>query len=804
LKYNKCMAVLLVLTSLLLGACSAVTAVPLQLTESGHTQYAIILVPDASAPEKNAASELVFYLKKITGAEFKVSTPQQASGKYIIAVGPGAAKSVMPGISLDKSKLGDDGIVMKSTPSQLILTGAEGSKRGTLYAVYTFLEDICGVRWWTPTANFIPRKPSLAIKDLNISYTPTFRYREALYRALDGNVNNTDESQRIIKAKFLAQSKYNGHFNNIPAEWGGSYYIIGWCHTSEMLMPPSVYFAQHPEWYSLINGKRVANQAQLCMTNDDMIAELTKNVLAAIAARPDAGIISVTQNDCGGNCQCAKCAALDKAEGSPSASLLYCVNKVAAAVDQKYPGFLVETLAYQYTRKPPKTVRPRDNVLIRMAVIERSGVQPLNDPLNKKLMDDLQNWKAAAPNLFIWDYTADMGAAFTTHPNLSVFAPDTRIYAASNVVGVFFEGNHYSGDARGDFDELKTYLMSHMLWNPKQNEKQIITDFLNGYYGKAGPALQQYLNLVDARSRKVWLSSCGGDGNASWMDLDTMNKGTRLFDQAERAVAGNSVLLDRVKRARLQLDHQWLRQYAVYKQTATAEKKPFLGPKNDIEATDAFLARVQKYEGNEISVEGAGNFQQYSMKLKMRAHDIVKPAELPSQFASLPHDQVVDIQEQDLTLANGGGIAADAKASNGYAATMDPAVLCWTVQFRGIGGLVMPGKWHVYANIRCDKVKDTGIAFTGGIYDVVLAKNLVGLTANLENTNATVQVDPNIEQEKTVTSPKGAGDEEYQLYDMGTHNLSGQNYVWFGTTGGVSPENVKKIYIDRLIFVKEK
>jgi hypothetical protein len=302
----------------------------------------------------------------------------------------------------------------------------------------------------------------------------------------------------------------------------------------------------------------------------------------------------------------------------------------------------------------------------------------------------------------------------------------------------------------------------------------------------------------------VWLACCGGDGDASWMNLDTMNKSTRLFDQAETEVANDSVVLNRVRRARLQLDHQWLRRYPIYKQTASSSRKPFLGPQDVATATEQFLSRIEKYEGKEISAEGAMNLDQYAMKMRMRANDIAKPAVLPTQFASLSRDQIVDIQEQDFTLANGGDIVQDAKASNGFAATMDPAVLCWTVQFRGIGGLVVPGKWHVYANIRCDKIKDTGIAFTGGIYDVVTAKNLVGLTANLEDTNVTVQVDPNIEQEKTVTSPKGARDGEYQLYYMGVHNLAGQNYVWFGTTGGVSPENVKKIYIDRLIFVKEK
>ncbi len=804
MKHNKYMAVLLVLASLLLGTCTALTASPLQLADSGRTQYVISLSSDASAPEKNAASELAYYLNKITGAEFKTTAPEQASGKYIIAVGPGAAKKTMPKLTLDKARLGDDGIVMKSDSTRLVLTGATGSSRGTLYAVYTFLEDICGVRWWTQNDRFIPYKPNLNIDKLNTFYTPTFRYREALYRNLDGNVNNSVESQRITKAKFLAHSKYNGHFNAIPAQWGGSYYIIGWCHTSEMFMPPSTYFAQHPEWYSEINGKRVGHLSQLCNTNDEMIAELTKNVLVAIAKQPDAGIISVSQNDWQNYCQCAKCSALDKAEGSPSGSLLYCVNKVAEAVEQKYPGFLVETLAYQYTRKPPKTIRPRNNVLIRLAVIERSGVQPIDDPLNKKLMEDLQSWKAAAPNLFIWDYTADMWAPFTTHPNLSVFAPDARNYAKSNVVGVFFEGNHYAGDARGDFDELKTYLMAHMLWNPKEDENRVVTDFLNGYYGKAGPYIKRYLDLINSKSRKVWISSCGGDGNAYWMDLDTMNMSTKLFNQSEAAVADNVTILNRVKRARLQLDHQWLCRYSGYKQTATTQHKPFLGPRDAMVATDAFLARVQQFEGNDIAAEGAGNLQQYSIKMRMRTQNMVKPTDLPSQFKSLPRDQVIDIQEQDFAVSAGAVIGPDSKASNGFAAIMDPSVVSWAVQFRGIGGLVMPGKWHVYASVRCEKIKDKGIAFTGGIYDIVTTRNLVGLSANIEDTTVTTDVDPNVQTEKTVTSSKGAGDGEYQLYDLGVHDLSGQCYVWFGTTGGVSPENVKGIYIDRCIFVKEK
>jgi hypothetical protein len=46
-------------------------------------------------------------------------------------------------------------------------------------------------------------------------------------------------------------------------------------------------------------------------------------------------------------------------------------------------------------------------------------------------------------------------------------------------------------------------------------------------------------------------------------------------------------------------------------------------------------------------------------------------------------------------------------------------------------------------------------------------------------------------------------DGEYHRYDLGTHDFHSEVYVWFGTTGGVDPKQVKAIYVDRVIFVKE-
>jgi len=73
----------------------------------------------------------------------------------------------------------------------------------------------------------------------------------------------------------------------------------------------------------------------------------------------DPTIISVSQNDNSRNCQCENCRAVEKKEGSPAGLLIHFVNRVAEDIEKEFPDVLVETLAYQYTRKPPRFARRR-------------------------------------------------------------------------------------------------------------------------------------------------------------------------------------------------------------------------------------------------------------------------------------------------------------------------------------------------------------------------------------------------------------------------------------------------------------
>jgi hypothetical protein len=797
---------------------------PMPIAHGGKATCRIVVAGDASAVEKNAANELAVYLKKVTGATLAIVKPENTAGRPVIAVGPGAARKIAPKLLLNKSGdkgLGDDGIVIKTIGKNLVLTGAEGSKRGTLYAVYEFLEREVGVRWWTPEEEFVPRKTTLSIGQLNVRYKPAFLYRETLCSAIRPFI--WEETDKV--PMFALRMRQNGHFAKIPEDWGGHYTLLGWCHTffgHDALMPPEKYFKDHPEWYSEINGKRKWEQAQLCMTNKAMLAELTRNVLDRIRKNPEAGMISVAQNDWGGNCQCASCKALDDAEGSPSGSLLYGINQVAEGVEKEFPEFYIETLAYLYTRKPPKTIRPRKNVIVRLSVIERSGVQTIENGVNLSLLADLEAWSKAAPNLYMWDYTANIWNPFTPEPRAFIYGPDMRLYKKRGVISVFCEHYHAQSPI-SDFDQLHTWLLSKYMWNPDQDDRTLIREFLNGYYGAAGDAIGRYLSLLTKKVGNRYISINSGAGeplsDAEWMELETINQATKLFDLATKAVANDAVLTARMQRARLSLDHQWLRGYAGYKFISKQKRTLFNGPTDFDEALSRFNERCRA-----LGVEGVGFDKDIPLSAFMdsvRLAGETAPARfilatnktyqaflagahqpLPPLLAKTPSTEVIDIQEDRMTMFNGAEVVFDTKASNAAAARIDPAVINWSVQLRDLAAKGVTGRFHAYAMVRVEALADKGVAFTGGVYDAIKGRNSIGISQRIEG-NAGATSDVNTPTEQTVAIKDSVRDGEYHLYDLGTHNFHNDMYIWFGTTGGVDPRQMKAIYVDRVIFVKE-
>ncbi|MCW5551046.1 MAG: DUF4838 domain-containing protein [Verrucomicrobiae bacterium] len=513
-----------------------------RLAEAGKPGVVIIGQPEATTPEQHAVAELVSHLNQITGARFEVQTNASEAPRNAIIVGQGAlATKLFP--EVDFATLGAEEFVIRTKGDRLLLAG--GRPRGAIYAVNRFLQDQCGVRWWTPWATNVPQRASLQIPELDVRYQPPFEYREPFW------FQGFDPLWKV-------RNGANGENRRIPPEWGGCVRYKGFAHTFYPLVPPEKHFKDHPEWYSFIKGKRTHERAQLCLSNPELRDFVVGRVKEWLREDPDAGIISVTQNDWYGYCQCEPCKAIDDAEGSPAGSMLAFVNYIAEKIEPEFPNVAVDTFAYQYTRKPPKTIKPRPNVIVRLCSIECNFREPLDHVSNAAFLADLEGWSKICQRLYIWDYTTDFSNYLLPHPNWFTHGANVRLFQKFGVRGVFEQGA-YQGFG-GELGELRAWVLAQLLWNPQTDDRALIQEFLQGYYGPAAKPIARYLELMHDSSRGFYLG-CFTKPNGPHREAKPLMAAEKLWQEAERAVADNPELLARVRLSQLPVRFAILREW---------------------------------------------------------------------------------------------------------------------------------------------------------------------------------------------------------------------------------------------------
>ena len=531
------------------------------LSDAGRPRATVVVAADAPAPVRHAADELRYFLSRVTGATFSIRHNVSPGGINLL-VGPQAARLREPGFSTEG--LGEEGVVLRTLGNDVILAG--GAPRGTLYAVFTFLEDHVGCHWWTPAASHIPHQPNLKVPELNFRHVPRLEYRDMSFL-------------HTAQADFSVRNKLNGHhhrlfydnsFNNIgqDSSRGGRKYAYirsdKWgSHGWWTLIEPEIYFKAHPEWFALINGKRTHVSpkypiSNLCLTNESMRAELTKNARLALRWNPHATVISIAQPDDAGppnRCQCANCAAVERA-GNPSDLVIRFVNAVAADLHAQFPHVAVSTLAYHYSQKPPKQTRPHPKVLVRLSSIKCSFSRPVTDERNSRFRADLDGWSKMCDRLYLWDYPINFGHPLP-HPNLRVYATNLRYYTAHNVKGVFCEAGAFA-----ELAELRAWLLAKLMWNPNAETDQLIETFAHGYYGPAGPHIVDYIQLIhNAVAATDDFLGLGSRPDAKFLSLETLIGGWAHVQAAAAAVASEPVLARRVQLTRLPIMfvflHRW-------------------------------------------------------------------------------------------------------------------------------------------------------------------------------------------------------------------------------------------------------
>lgn len=507
------------------------------LVENGASDYSIVIADGASETINTAAVELQTYIEKISGATLDIVADNEikAEEKAILVGETQLEKDI---VEINRAEIKADGFRLYSDGTHLVIAGAD--ERGTLYGVYTLLEDYFGVRWFTPTLEKVPESKNLVI-DANIDRTvePSFSVRR-------NDCAGTNDAHR-------ARTKMNVSFWQEAKAHGGALTYVFWDASLPSLVPDSL-FAEHPEYFALQpDGTRSTDH--VCLSNPEVLEVAVASARQQMrdCPRDTSDHVHIGQKDNQNYCHCETCEALYEKYGSICAPTLIFTNNFADALDDEFPNFTFTFYAYLETERPPQdlTLRCNPNVAPVLCGLHNAcRSHPLTecghrDVQNETFMtaygeyeptiaQDFENWTKVADTTYIYDYTINFLNVAQFFSNFETMQSTMQYMYDIGITGYIYNcgDGHYAA-----FNELRNYLLCKLQWDVNCDVEYHMMDFINAYYGEdAAPYIKEILDIQTAQI-KATAHSFDFDWHyqSGYYPIHTIAKLDRLWKKALNA-----------------------------------------------------------------------------------------------------------------------------------------------------------------------------------------------------------------------------------------------------------------------------
>jgi hypothetical protein len=284
-------------------------------------------------------------------------------------------------------------------------------------------------------------------------------------------------------------------------------------------------FKAHPEYFSLVQGKRV-EKSQPCLSNPAVLAEMKKHILDFLSKNPDTELLHLGQYDYDQWCQCSNCLAMDAPQdrkvnatatwnARASTRMHKFLNELCAEIHKSHPDLPVSTYAYLQTMRPPTGITPYHGMVILYCMNSRCGRHLYEDacPIIDRARnggpseDDnfgagLMKWKRFDNPLVLYSYIGDfaMGSPF---PTAYLMADEIKYVKNQGMIGWLTE---WAPPASGRDDwyarKLDNFIAAKLLWNTEADLGKLREDYFRKFYGKAAEPMKKQYKAFE----KAWLS----------------------------------------------------------------------------------------------------------------------------------------------------------------------------------------------------------------------------------------------------------------------------------------------------------
>jgi len=472
----------------------------LSLTENGKALAKIYIKADAPKEVQDAAADLAKYLGKMSGGEFPVEKAGAAG--EIGKDKPGIVLGVLAeelGLKMEKTSTGKDGFRYKVAGKRLLIVGE--SPKGVTHGVFDLLATL-GCGWYVPgkLGEVIPSEKTIALPD-NLDRSEVSDSFSAYFWYGGGMPAKAPEWWTDMK-EWTERNKANRMRGCAWHMWGG-------------LVPSDRYFKAHPEYFSLVNGKR--KTSQLCTTNPEVAKIAAASLLQHMVSNSIAGgsseswkdlkVVPAGPNDGGGLCECPECAKLDTAgyiepaSGGPVCSdrVFRFMGDMAEITSKQFPDRWLGCYVYSdYSRIPKQIEKLHPNVFPMIAPILRCRFHGPGNPICKSsqlLEDEIRRWTELSDGrIGLYLYNFNLADCLVPFSKISYYK---RILAEVHHIKPRMLAWDFESAPTWAISAPSMYLSVRLSWDSHLDVDAAMDRFYQGFYQEAAAPMRGYWERID-------------------------------------------------------------------------------------------------------------------------------------------------------------------------------------------------------------------------------------------------------------------------------------------------------------------
>ena len=528
--------------------------------------------------EELAARELKYYGKKLnlSGKSFILATAEN--------------KNVPPFIAekLQKSPH-KEAFYIYTLPGREILIAGK-NKWGMLFGAFEFIRKYWKVYWIFPgeAGECLPSKTPAVPEKLDFFMEPGMKQAGAwVYSGMEKRKvpwKRGDAPLWMLRNKVMPSGRSGDPLVNKvispPARGGGGHL------TFEQAVPNDPYYKTNPEYFPLVNGKRLEDKGhhgktrfpvQRCVSNPAVKKLVKEYILAWTLKNPGAVFYMGAADNPGVWCRCEKCTEMATGkDGKYNASNLYHAfySKIADEVYKKNPDALLYIYIYlDYRDLPTKGgIRYDDRITGRYCAHGRCIAHTLDDEkceMNPKYHKEYLAWKKLAKNAALGDYYFNSNVPYCPHEY--VFAADLKKCA---MYGESAYGTHIT-DTRVYTNWQYVYCMAALSWTPYVNTDAFMDELYTVSYGAAAVPMKKY----HAMRRKLWENAPGhawypGPNRGAYCLVlpEDEKKLLSLLAEGKKLAAGDKKILTRIAMEKDNLINIWGKGAAAIRKMRSAQR----------------------------------------------------------------------------------------------------------------------------------------------------------------------------------------------------------------------------------------